>query len=141
MSDNIPQDHKDLLRSNPDKYRNFFDQTYGFGSANKVLQQMDTEADQAENKRGVVADVATQAIGGVADAAQEVLDFGAGITDEARKKGIPLPAYDFHQGKLLSSDEVLIERQKRIDSKKEIFNEFVSGIKSLSDSDEQKKIK
>ena len=33
------------------------------------------------------------------------------------------------------------ERQKRIDSKKEIFNEFVSGIKSLSDSDEQKIIK
>ena len=33
------------------------------------------------------------------------------------------------------------ERQKRIDSKKEIFNEFVSGIKSLSDSDDPKKIK
>ena len=46
---------------------------------------------------------------------KEVLDFGAGITDEARKKGIPLPAYDWSQGKLLSSDEVLIERQKTIE--------------------------
>ena len=89
MSDNIPQQHKDLLYSNPEKYRDYFEKTYGFGSASKVLQQLQEEKNEAENKRGVVKDVAVQAAGGIADAAQETLDFGAGITDAARKAGVP----------------------------------------------------
>ncbi len=115
MADNISQEHKDLLRSNPEKYRRMFDEQYGSGAADRILAQMDSEAEIEANKRGVVSDIATQAIGGIADAAQETLDFGAGLTDAARKAGVPLPAYDFTQDKLLNADEVLKEREKRID--------------------------
>ena len=60
--DNIPQEHKDLLRSNPDEFTKFFDEKYGIGSAQRVLTQMDSEAEIDANKRGVVSDVATQVI-------------------------------------------------------------------------------
>ena len=108
--DNIPEEHKKLLRSNPDKFRHYFDEPYGIGMSTKVLQQMEQEEEIEKNKRGVVADVALQNIGGVADAVKETLDFVEGLTDAARKKGVPLPAYDFSQGKLLNADEVLKER-------------------------------
>ena len=114
MSDGIPQEHKDLLRSNPEKYREEFDKTYGSGASTSVLQQMETLEQQEASKRGVVADVALQAVGGVGQAVQEVVDLGAGITDAARKKGVPIPAYDFTQGKLLSSEEVLQEVHEEI---------------------------
>ena len=113
--DGIPQEHKNLLRANPDKYRQFFEEQYGAGSASTILQQMEAEDAANQNKRGVVADTITQVGGGVLDAVQETIDFGAGLTDEARKIGIPIPAYDFSQGKLLSSDEVLAERENRIE--------------------------
>ena len=130
--DNIPQAHKDLLKSNPDKYSNFFDETYGFGMSRKVLQQLEHEDEIDKNKRGIVSDVALQAVGGVADAVQETLDFGAGLTDAARKKGVPLPAYDFSQGKLLNADEVLKERQKRIELG---LDESFIDIPSVDDPD------
>ena len=41
--DNIPEEHKKLLRSNPDKYSNYFDKTYGSGMSIKVLQQLEQE--------------------------------------------------------------------------------------------------
>ena len=130
--DNIPEEHKKLLRSNPDKFRNYFDETYGIGMSTKVLQQMEQEEEIEKNKRGVVADVALQTIGGVADAVQETLDFGAGLTDAARKKGVPLPAYDFSQGKLLNADEVLKEREKRIEQG---LDESFIDIPSVDDPD------
>ena len=89
MSDNIPQQHKDLLYSNPEKYRDYFEKTYGFGSASKVLQQLQEEKDEAENKRGVISDIGTQAVGGIADATQEVLDFG-----QVHPGGIFSPVYE-----------------------------------------------
>ena len=49
----------------------------GSGAADKVLAQMDSVAEVDANKRGFASDMATQAIGGILDATQETLDFGA----------------------------------------------------------------
>ncbi len=60
---------------------------------------MEAEDAANQNKRGVVADTITQVGAGVLDAVQETLDFGAGLTDEARKIGIPLPYVYLGRGK------------------------------------------
>ena len=47
---NIPDEHKDLLFSNPEKYKKFFDKTYGHGASDKVLQTM--RATKEEEEKG-----------------------------------------------------------------------------------------